>query len=55
MISISLGAQMRENLNVLARKTPESFPRIPKRMRKEQHHLPAARLAHLVMEITPLF
>ena len=45
----------RGKLNVLARKTPEIFPRIPKRMRKKQHHLPAARLAHLVMAITPLF
>lgn len=41
--------------NLLARKTPESFPRTPKSMRKKQHHRPAARLAHLVMAMTPLF
>jgi len=55
MTSISLGAQMREEPNKLARKTPEIFPRTPKRMRKKQHHRPATRLAHLVMAITPLF
>ncbi len=41
--------------NLLARKAPEIFPRTPNRMRKKQHHLPAARLAQRVMAITPLF
>jgi len=39
----------------MARNTPESLPRTPKRMRKKQHHLPAVRLAQRVMAITPLF
>jgi hypothetical protein len=55
MAPISLGAQVREKQDILARNTPESFPRTPKRMRKKQHHRPAVRLAHLVMAITPLF
>ena len=40
---------------LLARKTLDIFPRIPKRMRKAQHHLPAVRLAQRVSAITPLF
>lgn len=55
MTSIKNGTWMREKIDPLARKTPDNFPRTPKRMRKKQHHRPAARLAHLVMAMTPLF
>lgn len=47
------GLEARED--VLARKTPEIFPRTPKRMRKKQQNRPAVRLAHRVIAITPLF
>lgn len=39
----------------MARKTPEIFPKMPKRMRKKQHHRPAPRFAHRVIAMTPLF
>ena len=39
----------------IARNTPESFPKIPNKMRKKQHQRPATRLAHRVMAMTPLF
>ena len=39
----------------MARKTPESLPRTPKRMRKAQHQRPAVRLAQRVIAMTPLF
>ena len=43
------------SLYVLARKTPEILPRMPKRMRNAQQNLPAVRFAQRVMAITPLF
>lgn len=39
----------------IAKKTPESLPRMPKTIRKKQHHRPAPRFAQRVMAITPLF
>lgn len=44
-----------EQKNILARKTPEIFPKTPKRIKKTQHHRPAPRFAHRVIAITPLF
>jgi len=42
-------------MGLLARKIPESFPRIPKRRRNTQQIRPAVRLAHRVTTMTPLF
>lgn len=41
--------------DALARNTPDILPRTPKRIKKQQHILPAVRLAHRVIAITPLF
>ena len=41
--------------HLLARKKPETLPRIPNSMRKPQHQRPAERLAQRVIAMTPLF
>ena len=41
--------------HVLAKKTPEIFPRTPNRIRKRQQKRPAVRFAQRVIAITPLF
>jgi hypothetical protein len=41
--------------HALARKTPEILPRTPYKIKNAQHHLPAPRLAHRVIAMTPLF
>ena len=41
--------------NVLAKKTPDIFPRTPNRMRKRQQKRPAVRFAQRVIAMTPLF
>lgn len=45
----------KEREGLLARKTPEILPRMPKRRRKKQQNRPALRFAHRVIAMTPLF